>query len=313
MRIAGNYQALRFVVSTGIIQLDMKIRTEIACYNEMLRRLDKAKKEKHRSPVTPSPFLRKIAYIVSAHDVKKAHFTYETVDMEKLPADEPCLILMNHSSFIDLEIMQYVFKDRPFHIVCTSDGFVGKAGILRRIGCIPTKKFLTDTVLVKDMVYAINTLRNSILLYPEASYSFDGTATPLPKSIGRLIKLLKVPVVMVRTYGAFQRDPLYNNLQVRDVDVSAEVKLLFTGEYIQSADPAELQARVEEEFSFDNFEWQLENQVIVDEPFRADFLNRVLYKCPACMEEGYMSGKGTTLTCKKCGKVYPKILNIVTK
>jgi hypothetical protein len=30
----------------------------------------------------------------------------------------------------------------------------------------------------------------------------------------------------------------------------------------------------------------------------------VLYKCPNCLAEGETLGKGTTLTCKKCGKVY---------
>jgi len=42
----------------------------------------------------------------------------------------------------------------------------------------------------------------------------------------------------------------------------------------------------------------------VSEPYRADYLNRVLYKCPSCKAEGEMHGEGITLTCKKCKKVY---------
>ena len=87
---------------------------------------------------------------------------------------------------------------RPFNIVCTSDGFVGKAGLMRALGCIPTRKFQPDTALVRDMLYAVKKLKSSILLYPEASYSFDGTATPLPESIGKCVKALNVPVVMIR-------------------------------------------------------------------------------------------------------------------
>ena len=63
-------------------------------------------------------------------------------------------------------------------------------------------------------------------MYPEASYSFDGTATPLPDSIGRLVKMLGVPVVTIRTYGAFARQPLYNGLRKRKVNVSADPKRL---------------------------------------------------------------------------------------
>ena len=65
------------------------------------------------------------------------------------------------------------------------------------------------------------------------TYSFDGTATPLTDSLGKLLKLLKVPVVMIRTYGAFHRDPLYNNLQLRKVTVSATMRCLLTPEEIR--------------------------------------------------------------------------------
>ena len=40
------------------------------------------------------------------------------------------------------------------------------------------------------------------------------------------------------------------------------------------------------------------------EGFRADYLNRVLYKCPNCNAEGKTEGKGTTLTCHSCGVQY---------
>ena len=77
-------------------------------------------------------------------------------------------------------------------------------------------------------------------MYPEASYSFDGTQTPLPESLAKCMKLLKVPVVMIRTEGAFLRDPLYNCLQKRKVKVSAEVSCLFSAEEIQEKSVDEL-------------------------------------------------------------------------
>ena len=67
-------------------------------------------------------------------------------------------------------------------------------------------------------------------MYPEASYSFDGTATPLPRKMGVLLKKLGVPVVTVITQGAFTRQPLYNMLRKRKVSVRADVTCLFTKE-----------------------------------------------------------------------------------
>ena len=67
---------------------------------------------------------------------------------------------------------------------------------------------------------------------------------------------------------------------------------------------AQLDQLLDEAFTFDNFRWQQENKISVDEPFRADGLNRLLYKCPHCGTEGNMVGKGIKLTCHNCGAEY---------
>ena len=154
------------------------------------------------------------------------------------------------------------------------------------------------------MLYAGRKLGNSILLFPEASYTFDGTATPLPQSVGKLLKTLKIPVVMIKTSGAFLRDPLYNMLQLRQVDVSATMRYVLSPEDIRDKSVDELNGILRELFTFDNFREQQEKGVTVAEDFRADGLHRVLYKCPHCLREGQMEGRGVTLTCKSCGKTW---------
>ena len=256
---------------------------------------------KLQKPVKPAMFWRWLIKTLAKSDLKATHFKCNYIGMEKLNKKEPCLVLLNHSCFMDLEIAETVLYPRPLNIVCTSDGFVGKNWLMRSIGCIPTNKFIADFVMVKNMKYALDTLKSSVLMYPEASYSFDGTATPLPETLGRCLKLLNVPVVMIRTYGAFARNPLYNNLQVRKVDVSADVKYLLSPEDIQQKSVDELNAILKEEFTFDNWKWQQENKVVINEPFRADCLNRVLYKCCVCGDEGNMKGYETELKCMHCG------------
>lgn len=191
----------------------MRIKTAVMDYEEVLA-LPPAV---HIRPVKQNLFIRFLLKALSSGELKAVHFQCNKIGMEKLKPGQPCLFLMNHSSFIDLKIVSTLLYPHPFNIVCTSDGFVGKSRLMRLIGCIPTKKFITDITLVRDMIYTVKELKSSIVMYPEASYSFDGTATPLPDSIGKCLKLLKVPVVMIRTYGAFLRDPLYNGLQLRKV------------------------------------------------------------------------------------------------
>jgi DNA-directed RNA polymerase subunit RPC12/RpoP len=211
---------------------------------------------------------------------------------------------MNHSSFIDLKIVSKIFYPKPYSIVCTSDGLVGKRWLMRRIGCIPTQKFVTDMSLIRDMKYALEKKKLSVLMYPEASYTFDGCATPLPEKLGGLLKLLKVPVIMITTSGAFSRDPLYNGLRLRKVKVSADVKYLLSPEEIAEKPVPDLDAILKEAFTFDGFKWQKENEIRITESFRAEGLERILYKCCECGTEGKMLGRGTELTCLECGKKY---------
>ena len=278
----------------------MKIKIAKSDYEKVLA-LPKKTREK---PKKPNILFRTLLKVVSTPDLLATHFKCRKIGMERLSKNEPCLILMNHSSFIDLKIASSVLYPRPFNIVCTSDGFVGKKWLMRNLGCIPTQKFVTDIALVRDMVYAVKTLKTSVLMYPEAGYSFDGTATTLPDSLAECLKMLKVPLVVIHAYGAFARDPLYNGLQLRKVKVSADMEYVLSAEEIAEKSKDELNAIIAEKFSFDNFRWQQETKTRIKEKFRADYLNRVLYKCPECLTEGEMEGKGTTLSCKHCGKKY---------
>ncbi len=276
----------------------MKIKNRDLPYEQVMA----LPKERHRNPIRQSSALAALVRFLAKKDLKETEFSFTEEGMDRLSPDQPAMILMNHSSFIDLKMVFTMFKGRKFSIVCTSDGFVGKNALMRHLGCIPTSKFLTDVTMVKDMVYAIRKLGSSILMYPEASYSFDGTATPLPGALGKCLKMLSVPVIMIRTFGAFARDPLYNMLQLRKVKVSAKVQYLLSPEDLKQKTVDDINAVLDEHFTFDNFRWQKENGVRITEPFRADGLNRVLYKCPCCGSEGRMVGKGTRLRCESCGK-----------
>ena len=277
----------------------MKIKTKKVSTEAALAMQPPARKKLTK----PNFLFRTLIRLLAIPDLLATKFSYTTSRME-LAGKGPYLILMNHSSFIDLKIVSKLFYPKPYYIVSTSDGFIGKAWLMRQIGCIPTRKFVTDVGLTKDMFRAIQEKKTSVLLFPEASYSFDGCATPLPRKLGSLMKKLDVPVISITTYGAFLRQPLYNNLRLRKVNVSAHVQCLFTREELAEKSVAELDAILDEAFSFDNFRHQLETKTIVNDPNRAEGLNRILYRCAACGVESETQGAGTSLTCKNCGKVY---------
>jgi len=278
----------------------MKIKTKPMEYS----RVNTLPKAKHKRPMRPIWLLQIVIRLLSIFTLRPLKFTFRKHGMEKLRRRQPTLILMNHSCFTDLQIASRIFFPRRYGIVCTSDGFVGMPWLMRLLGCIPTNKFVNDITLIQDMSYMLKKKKTSVLLFPEASYSFDGTATPLPRKLGILLKKLDVPVVSVITHGAFAHQPLYNGLQKRKVQVDADVTYLLTQEQIREKSVAELDAILDETFTFDNFAWQQENGVVINESFRADGLNRILFRCPHCQAEGQTEGKGISLTCHGCGKTW---------
>ena len=276
----------------------MKIKTCKLSYEKVL----KSPRLKHKKPLKPNGFLATLVRILTIPTLKKIKFSYTTERME-LVGKKPCLILMNHSSFTDMKLAYGIFYPKKMGIVTSVDGMTGFLGkLMRGLGCMPTHKYVPDVSLIGDIRHTLKKHKASVLMYPEAGYSFDGRTTTLPRGLGILMKRLLVPVVTVITKGAFHRDPLYNMLQIRDVNVSAHVKCIATEDEIKEKSVEELDALLDNEFSFDNFAWQRDNKVSIDVPFRADGLHRILYKCPHCNAENQMEGKGASLTCHNCGK-----------
>ena len=112
----------------------MKIRTINKSYREVMT----IEQKKRKKPLKTSMFFRILIMLLSIFSLPRG-FTYRKIGMDKLGKKEPCMILMNHSSFVDFKIAAKILFPRPFNIITTSDGMVGKSWLMRWIGCIPTQ------------------------------------------------------------------------------------------------------------------------------------------------------------------------------
>ena len=259
----------------------------------------------HRRPEKPSLFWQTVVRLICNLGMGGCKLEYTVAGLDAVKK-EPCLILKNHSCFADMSIANKILYPRRFNIVCTNDGFIGFWGLMgwamRKLGCFSTQKFVTDLQLVQDMEYCFKKLNSSVLMYPEASYSFDGPATALPRKMGVLLKKFDVPVIMIETRELFLRNPLYNELQQRKgVNAKARAYLLYSKEDVRTKTVKELSDGIDDAFDFDHFRWQKEHGLEIHDDFRADGLHRILYKCSKCGCEGRMEGRGTHLTCHNCG------------
>jgi hypothetical protein len=125
----------------------------------------------------------------------------------------------------------------------------------------------------------------------------------LPKSLGKLVKLLGVDVVTFICHGHHVNSPFWN-LGNRKVRTTAEMKLLIRAEELERLSAEEINSRINKAFEYDDFAWQKENGVKITHTNRAEGLHKVLYQCPACKTEYRTDSKGNEIICKSCGKAW---------
>ena len=213
----------------------------------------------------------------------------------------PYLLLSNHMSFVDFELVSLGTYPHRVNNVVNIDGFYMRAWLLEWIGAICTRKFTTDLHLVKSIRKVLE--RGDVLcMYPEARYSPAGTTAYLPESLGMLVKKSKVPVVIALHHGNYLHSPFWNFRKKRKVPLYTTFTKLWDPEDLEKLTVEEINAGLKEALTYDEYKWQKDNGILITEPYRAEGLNKILYQCPSCKTEHKMESKGAELFCTKCGK-----------
>lgn len=259
-----------------------------------IKRFDMLKK-----PIRQRHFLRPLTWLLSYPAVLAHRVKITKIGMHGIKP--PYLLLCNHNSFIDFKVTTVaIFPHRANYLVAI-DGFIGREWLLRNVGCICKRKFSNDTVMVRHMKKVADN-GDVIVLYPEARYSLCGTNAILPESLGKLVKLLKIPVVSLIMHGHHVNSPFWN-LKDRGVKhMEAVLAQLVSKDEIDLLDHNEINDRINTAFKYDDFAWQREKKIRIDYPERAKGLHKVLYQCPACYTQYRMMSEGIKLWCEHCKK-----------
>lgn len=252
-----------------------------------------------KPPVRTKWYLRPLTWLLSAPDVWKHHAIIRRIGMEDVKP--PYVLLCNHNAFMDFKVATMAIFPHRANYVVAIDGFIGREKLLRDVGCICKRKFTNDVTLIRQLRQVVDN-GDIAVIYPEARYSLCGTTAVLPASLGKLCRLLKVPVVTLICHGHHVNSPFWN-LHDRGVSpTEAELRLLLTPDELRELPVDEINRRIVEAFQYDDFAWQRERRIATPYAGRAEGLHKVLYQCPACGVEFHMSSQGAQLRCEACGK-----------
>ncbi len=256
-----------------------------------------------KKPISPCFLMSLAKLIISWPDLKKRRAVLTKINMEDIEG-KPYLLLVTHSSMVDFNLMLKATHPYKVNNVMTLEGFnTYTEPLMRSLGVLGTRKFITDIHLIKNMKYCVETLRNTFVLFPEARYSLDGCTSYLPASLGKMVRLLGVPVAVLKIHGNFVTCPQWNKINKKTF-VEAELRKILSAEEAKSLSVAEINQRIAENFQYNDFAWQKEKQIKIDHPQRAKGLHALLYKCPNCKTEHQTDSEGTKLWCNTCKKTW---------
>lgn len=263
--------------------------------NYRLHKYYKTAKYPIRQPIYLTWLIWALSQIMLMGKKKKV----ERIGMDGLKP--PYMILSNHMSFVDFELVSVGTYPQRMNNVVNVDGYYLRPWLMEWIGSIGTRKFTSDIHLIKSIRKVFS--RGDVLcMYPEARYSPCGVSSYLPESLGMLIKKCKVPVVIATQRGNHLLQPAWNVKNNRKVPLHTTIKLSLTAEDIEKMSAKEINDFIKSEMTYDDYKYQKENGILITEPKRAEGLHKVLYQCPHCMAESEMNSLGSEIFCEKCGK-----------
>ena len=257
---------------------------------------------KQENEVKKPPFLLYTVPIFLVRAFAKLYWKLRIDNKEIKNLKEPALAIAPHMSTLDVVPTMCTLFPHKYNIVAAKDLFTWKQlkPFIEKFGAIPMTQCAMDLNSLRTIKAASDNGR-SILLYPEGRTSLDGRQLYyLNPSIGKLIKFLGLPVVLVKTYGAYVTKPRYIK-GFRRGRMESKASILLTKEQVKALSPTEIYKIVADSFVINDNAWQQENDIKFKAKCLASNLNYILYKCPRCGAEYENTISGDTLKCNACG------------
>lgn len=213
----------------------------------------------------------------------------------------PFIIIPNHVAMLD-SLMVGSNVPQPIYWIA-SDGNMRTTimrFLLKLVGTIPKSKYIPDLETINGIVEVVRKRKGVIGIFPEGTATFDGHTQEIVPATGKLLKLLKVPVVAAIVKGAYHSMPRWSWTN-RTGMVEIEFKLAIPAEEIRQLKADEIFLRLKEALEYDEADWQKEWQIPYSGKARAEDLQTVLFRCPACGNNESMGSTGHDFICKACG------------
>ena len=212
----------------------------------------------------------------------------------------PCVILANHQTAFDQFAVGIGFKFAINYIASDSIFRHGLQSYLMKVLAhpIPFSKGSTDTsAIIKT--FSVIKQGGAIGMFVSGNRSFFGEECTLKAGIGKLVKKLGVPVILVKMRGGYNTKPRWKSKPNKG-DMRAGVIRIISQEELKTLSAAEIDDIITREIYFNEFKWNAAEQIVFRGRQKAEFLERALFFCPQCKSLESLGSKGNEFFCTVC-------------
>jgi len=224
-------------------------------------------------------------------------FEYETSKEIR----RPCVILANHQTSFDQFAVGIGFKFAMNFIASDSIFRHGIQSWFMKIIArpIPFSKGSTDASAIIRMFNIIKQ-GGSVGMFVSGNRSFYGEECTLKPGVGKLVKKMGVPVVLVKLRGGFNTKPRWKN-KPNTGKMRAGVIRVIKPEEMETLSGAQLDEIIIRELYTNEFEWNAKEKIEYRGKYKAEYLERVLFYCPECKKLESLISDGNEFFCNECG------------
>lgn len=258
---------------------------------------NKKKSEKKIGKINPI-FYHTLYPIIKLIYTQKYHISYDKKVVREIKG--PAIVVATHTSDVDHILSALTLGPvRPTYIV--SEHFMhnpSTARLIKHMHVITKKMFTPDVSTIRNILRAKK--ENAVLvIFPEGRLSCYGHTLPIADGTAELIKKLGVDVYLWRAEGAYLTFPKWRDKGCDRIGkINASVKRLLSSEEVNERQIDEIKDIIagaiynDDELSMSGVEYKCKDM--------SRGVDRILYKCPICLEEGNITASDNHIRCK-CG------------
>jgi len=256
-------------------------------------------KKKHDIKKASNAIFAVLRFILTPILWQKYRFKFEYETSKDIK--RPCVILSNHQTAFDQFAVGVGFKFAINYIASDSIFRHGLQSLLMKILAhpIPFSKGSSDASAIIKMFTVIKE-GGCVGMFVSGNRSFFGEECTLKPGVGKLVKKMNVPVVLVKMRGGYNTKPRWKNKPNKG-RMYAGVTRIIKPEELQTLSGDQLDEIIIRELYINEFEWNAKEKIEYLSKYKAEYLERVLFFCPECGKIETLASKGNEFFCNECG------------